>query len=79
MSAERDRDTLPPDVAVAYHRMAASCFPLKLEAFLPDGTLVWTARVERPDTRTYVPPLARLHGKRVRIRITWGDGRVSEK
>jgi hypothetical protein len=52
-------------------------YPARIEAFLPDGTVVWSAIVEA-GTRLYVPPLSREHRSPIGIRVTYPDGTVME-
>ena len=63
---------------ISLHRLPARLFPLKIEAFrCGDRALIWAERVREPKTVT-VPPLARMHGCLVEVRITYADGSVSE-
>lgn len=63
------------------YNFKAEAFPLKIEAFRVDNNeLVWTRTVDRPKgdalSEIAIPPLAQIHGCKVNIRVTFGDGRV---
>jgi hypothetical protein len=52
----------------------AEAFPILFEGRLAASKeVVWTERMEKPDTLTsiYVPPLSEQHGEPIEIRITF--------
>jgi hypothetical protein len=68
-------------VPVARYDFPAEKFPVTIEALHPETrAVVWWDRIEKPEflTTRVIPPLARMLGHRVTIRITFGDGEVQE-
>ena len=64
-------------MAVSRVDLSDSEYPAVIEAFVPDGTVVWSMTIEGP-TRLYIPPLSRMHNQHIGIRIRFPDGSVME-
>ena len=57
-------------------------YPLRVEALHPaTGEVLWETKVEEPEGLEYlwIPPLAKIFGHPVRIRIVWGDGTITDR
>lgn len=69
---------------VKTHRLPPSSFPLEIEALHPvTGRVVWSTVLHEPAAGEVwagieIPPLRQQLGHPVDIRITYGDGTVSE-
>jgi len=63
------------------HLFPREQYPIVIEALHPDTrAVVWSKKVEAPDglELVYIPPLARMLGHPVTIRMTFGDGSIKE-
>jgi len=63
------------------YRFPHDAYPLVIEALHPDTrAVVWTKTVAAPEdvAAIYIPPLARMLGHPVTIRMTWANGDVRE-
>lgn len=69
-----------PDVS-GPHMLPPELYPFTMRAFGErTGRELWSRVVEAPDGlyAARVPPLARMHGEPVRIRIEFADGSVED-
>jgi hypothetical protein len=70
------------DRPFAIHDLPAPYFPFTVEAMTPDRTIVWTATIEQPAPgrrlMLEIPPLAKIHGAPITIRIRFADGDTQE-
>lgn len=60
----------------------ASKFPITIEALHPESReVVWSKVLEQPADAAlvHIPPLARMFGHAIEIRIRYGDGEVQEE
>lgn len=62
---------------VAFHDLPASEYPFTIEAINSvTGDIVWTRKVTGPES-VYVPPLTRMVGAPVDIRLRSSDGSIT--
>jgi hypothetical protein len=67
-----------PDLPIARVNLAVSEFPITIEArSVETGGVVWSRVVHGPEA-LYVPPLAKMIGHPVRIRIRYPDGTITD-
>lgn len=76
-------DLKDKDSPMAFINLPPEMFPVRLEAFRADTKeIVWFATVDQPKgdalSPLYIPPLAKIHGCRIGIRIKYADGVTTE-
>lgn len=70
---------MAPTLPIAAHDLPASSYPVRFVAFVRDGREIWEETISDPPGIISVPPLARIVGEPVAMRVEYGDGTIEHE